>query len=231
MKKIVCAGCGLVNLDKFVSFPHCAACGSLLPQAAPSRWRTVWRRPVRPFYWMLAVGSGLGMLGLAIASIARETKARGDKPLVVYAQMPRETVPAQSFIARFTLDSALEDPDDNFRRVSLRLGQDTRHAWGAIGIKPKPKFTEKRGRGFYYLWDELPRNSVIEVTLAARAGQKRGDVLPIHATLWAAEYQQFEVRANVEVNGKIDSAYANRAANNGRSRTQDPMQRAPEVAR
>ena len=166
------------------------------------------------------------MLGLAIASIARETRASGDKPLLVYAQFPREMAPAQIIKARFTLDSALENPDDNFRRVSLRLGRDTRRAFGAISITPKPVAVEMRGRGQYYLWDQLPRNTVIEVTLRGSANQKRG-VLPLHATLWAAEYQQFEVRANIEVGAKVE---AKTGASYPR-RTLAPMQKAPEVAR
>ena len=195
MKKVVCARCGLVNLNKFVSFPHCAACGALLPQQQPSfnRWRGLGKRRVRPLYWMLAVGSGLGMLGLAIASVARETRARNDKPLLVYSQIPRTAAPGQTVKAQFTLDSALENPDDNFQLVSLRLGDDTQRKWVIVNVNPAPDSSEMRGRGRYYLWDELPRNTTIVITLQARAT----GVLPLHATLWAAQYQQFEVRASL----------------------------------
>ena len=196
MKKVVCARCGLVNLDKFVSFPHCAACGALLPQQAPPRWRKVWRRPVKPIYWMLAVGSGLGILGLAIASIARETRFIGDKALLVYARIPREVAFGQTVTAQFTLDSALENPDNTFENVSLRLSRVTQNEFVIVKVQPAPASTGMRGVGMYYEWDELPRNSAIQLSLSPRA--KKTGILQLHATLWAAQYQQFAVRATIE---------------------------------
>ena len=194
MKKVVCARCGLVNLDKFVSFPHCAACGALLPAQASSQWRTLWRRPVKPHYWMLAVGSGLAALGLAIAGIARETSAGGDKPLLVYTQIPRTFAPGQTLTVQLTLDSALEPPDDNFERVSLRLSQQTQRDFSDIRVQPAPSAIERRGRGSYYLWNTLPRNSALKIVLTPRP---QSGALQLQATLWAARYQQFEVRANI----------------------------------
>ena len=223
MKKVVCARCGLVNLDKFVSFPHCAACGALLPQQKPPKWRTLWRQPVKPLYWMLAVGSGLALLGLAIASIARETRAIGDKPLLVYAQIPRDVAPGQTVTAQFTLDSPLENPDDNFERVSLRLNRETQRDFSVQAVQPTPTAIERRGRGYYYLWDALPRNTAIKLALLPRSKRlKTGGVLQLHATLWAAQYQQFEVRASVSSVAAPDAATSPASA---------PMQRAPDVAR
>lgn len=221
MKKVVCARCGLVNLDKFVSFPHCAACGTLLKQEVPSKWRNFWRRPVRPLYWMLAVGSGLAALGLGIASIARETRAIGDKPLLVYTQIPRDFAPGQTITVQFTLDSALENPDDYFERVSLRLNQQTQRDFLGITVQPTPVTIETRGRGRYYLWDKLPRNTALKLALKPRP-QSRG-VLQIHATLWAAQYQQFEVRASI--------AKAATKPGTGAKPALAPMQSAPEMAR
>ena len=218
MKKVVCAQCGLVNLDKFVSFPHCAACGSLLQQGAPPKWRTIWRRPVRPLYWMLAVGSGLAALGFTIASLTRETRAVGDKPLLVYTQIPRDFAPGQTISVQFTLDSATENPDDNFERVSLRLGKQMQRDFINIAVQPPPVSIERRGQGRYYLWDKLPRNTAIQVTLQSRA--QTADIMQVHATLWAANYQQFEVRTN------IARAAAKAATKNGA-----PMQNAPKMGK
>ena len=221
MKKVVCARCGLVNLDKFVSFPHCAACGALLQQSAPSKWRTLWRRPVRPLYWMLAVGSGLAVLGLSIASVTREARVGGDKPLLVYTQLPRDFAPGQTIRVQLTLDSALENPEANFENVSLRLSQQMQRDFVNVTIQPKPTSIERRGSGRYYLWDELPRNSALKLALQARP--QTGGVLQIQATLRAAHYRPFEVRASLATAPDATKFSAKRAL--------PSMQKAPEMAR
>ena len=144
---------------------------------------------------MLAVGSGLSLLGATIASIARETSAGGDKSLLVYTQMPRDYTLGQTVTMQFTLDSAQEPPDDDFARVSLRLSSQTQRDLVGITIIPAPASIEARGSGRYYLWDKLPRNSAIKLAFRPRANAS--GVLQIQATLWAAQYRQFEVRANI----------------------------------
>ena len=196
MKKVVCAQCGLVNLDKFVSFPHCAACGALLPREARPKWRRFLRRPVRPLYWMLAVGSGLALLGLAVASIERETRTVNNKPLAVYSQLPRVIAPGQTINARFTLDSAQENPDDEFKSVSLRLSRATQNNFVLVLVQPAPTTIETRGRGLYYLWEELPRNTTLKLDFKPRVSKK---VAQLQVTLWAANYRHFEVRSSVEI--------------------------------
>jgi len=69
VKKIVCPRCGAVNLEKFVTFPHCAGCSALLPLwgDAPARaGASLLRRPLRVGFWM-------SLVGLALAQ-ARGTK-------------------------------------------------------------------------------------------------------------------------------------------------------------
>lgn len=221
MKKVVCAHCGLVNLDKFVSFPHCAACGALLEPQAPAKWRTIWRRPVSPLYWMLAVGSGLTVLGLSVASITRETRTVSDKPLLVYTQIPRDFAPGQTLRVQFTLDSALEHPDNNFERVSLRLSQQTQRDFINITIQPPPAAIEERGRGRYYIWDELPRNTTLKLALQSRPQTEA--ILQIQATLWAAHHQQFDVRASIAPSAQKAGARTKSAA--------PSMQNAPKVGK
>ena len=198
MKKVVCAQCGLVNLEKFVSYPHCAACGARLPQEKPSRWRTLWKRPVKPLYWMLAVGASLSVLGAAIASLALETSARGGKPLLVYAQLPRQIAAGQSVSAQFALDSAEENPDATFNGVSLRLGRETRALWQVVALRPAPTSSGRQGSGFYYYWDALPRNGSLVLTLRARGQTSQtSGALPFRVTLAAQNYAPFEVRTSV----------------------------------
>ncbi len=221
MKKVVCAQCGLVNLDKFVSFPHCAACGALLAQPEkPARWRGKLRRPVRPFYWILAVGSGVAMLALAIANLAAESRNSGDKPLLVYSQIPRVLRVGQMATAQFTLDSALKDADDKFEDFSLRVSQQTQSHVVIISVQPTPDATEMHGHGLYYKWDELPRSSIIKITFMPGKTEKIDAVLPLQLTFWATDYRQFEVRAAIET-----------MAPNSSKPAAVPMQKAPEVGK
>src|SRR4051812_46704285 len=105
MKKVLCLTCGLVNLDKFTTYPHCAACGTRLPEKPAPRWRTFWTQPVRPFYWATAVGIGVAILGVGAAGVVSDTRDTNARLLVVYLQVPR--APAQNGLlsVRFTLDS------------------------------------------------------------------------------------------------------------------------------
>ena len=200
MKKIVCASCGLVNLEKFVSYPHCAACGALLvTREEPTKWRAVWRRPVRPLFWMLAVGGGLAALGWAIASVARETRERGDKPLLVYAQVARALAPDGTAGAVFTLDSAEENPDATFQSVRLRLSRETQRDFVVVSLLPQPQLTETLGSGIYYGWSELPRGTSLRLMLRARAlGASKSGALRVRASVMAANHAPFEVRAMVD---------------------------------
>ena len=166
------------------------------------------------------------MLGFAIANIARETRVNGDKPLLVYTQIPRDAAPGQSVTAQFTLDSALQNPDDKFERVSLRLNRETQSDFHVVAVNPPSDSTEMRGRGRYYLWKELPRNTTLKITLRSPPeNAKNGGVLRLHATLWAASYQQFEVRASIATTGA-------KAALTGRALgARAPIQNPREMAR
>ena len=194
MKRIVCEACGLVNLEKFVSFPHCAACGARLPQRPPARWRTFWRRPVPTLYFALAIGGGLSALAWGVISIARETRERTGKSLLVYSRLPRAVAAGQTGVASFTLDSAEENPDAKFTGVQLRLGRQTLQDLSVVAVKPPPQTIEVRGSGRYYIWDSLPRGA--RVQLLFRARQPSGK-LRLRTALGATDYVPFEARATV----------------------------------
>ena len=194
MKKIVCAQCGLVNLDGFVSYPNCAACGARLPLPQPARWRGFWRRPVNTLYFALAVGGGLATLGVGVISIVRETRERTGKPLLVYLRLPRTLAPGQVGTAVFTLDSAEETPDATFEGVQLRLGREMLRELTVVALQPPPQRVELRGRGRYYAWDELPRGTRIRLNFKRRTAK---DALRLRATLTATGYLPFEVRSTI----------------------------------
>lgn len=197
MKKIVCPQCGLVNLEKFVSFPHCAACGARLsaPQSQPARWRTMAKRPVKTLYVALAVGAGLGALAVGVIQLSRETRQRAGRPLLVYTQVPRSLASGAVGVATFTLDSAEENPDSQFAGVQLNLSRQTLREIIVVSIQPTPELTEARGHTRYYIWESLPRGSVLRLGFKPRAA--KGE-LHLRATLWATGYAPFEVRSTIQ---------------------------------
>lgn len=198
MKKIVCPQCGLVNLEKFVSFPHCAACGARLPtpESPPARWRTLWKRPVKTLYVALTVGAGLGALALGVVSLSRETRQRSGRPFVVYARIPRELAPGKVGVASFTLDSAEENPDARFQGVQFNLSRETLREIIVVSFQPAPNLSELRGHTRYYIWESLPRGSALRLSFKPRV---QSDVLHLRATLWATGYAPFEARSTIQI--------------------------------
>lgn len=202
MKKFVCLACGLVNLDGFVSYPHCAACGARLPQQPPARWRAFWRRPVNTLYFALAVGGGLIMLALGVIRLARETREGVGKPLLVYSKIPRKLAPGQSDVALYTLDSAEEAPDAAFEAVQMRLSRDTLRDLSVIAIQPAPQTVAVRGSGRYYGWEELPRGTTVKLSFRPRV---QSGVVRLHVTLSATDYVPFETRSTLRLTtAKLD---------------------------
>ena len=216
MKKLVCPACGLTNLEKFVSFPHCAACGALLPRPQAAPWRAFWKRPVGTIYFALAIGGGLGALALGVISITGETRQRAARPLLVYPQLARELAPGATGIATLTLDSAEDPPEAAFEQVQLRLSRETLRDFKITSLTPAPQQIERRGSGRYYLWDELRRGTAVKLSFRARPQPQvaspqvaspqvasprvaRPQVLQLRLALGATGYVPFELRSTVRV--------------------------------
>lgn len=198
MNKIVCERCGLVNLEKFVTFPHCAACGARLPQAprAPLLW---WRRPVRAPLWAGVIGlccTALGALGLVIT---HETRRLEEKILVVYTTLPRQMDLGQNAIVQLLLDTVESDSRAStrpFEAVRLRVSRQTFRDFQMISISPPPSSRSMAGSGRYYMWQQLPRAQPIRLLVRPR---QSGPQRRLHLMLFVRDFTPIELRRTVAI--------------------------------
>lgn len=197
MNKVVCEECGLVNLDKFVTFPHCAGCGAHLPQTMPTAV-AFWRRPVRAPMWATIIGLccvGLGVLGLAVT---RETRRVEEKALVVYAAVPRRISLGQIAVVRLQLDTVEGDSGASstpFGAVRLRLPGQMFRDFEVLSISPSPTSRSTAGSGRYFMWDELGLDQPISLLVRPR----RSGELRLGLRLSARDFSPFEMRRNIAV--------------------------------
>lgn len=208
MNKIVCESCGLVNLEKFVTFPHCAACGAHLPQ--PSQQELAfWRRPVRAPMWASIIGLGCAALGvLAFTAIPRTTNIE-DKNLVVYAALPRQMSVGRNSSLRVTLDGIESDSNVSsapFESVRLRFSGETMRDFILASVSPTPTSRSSLGSGHYFQWDELKRDQTIHLVLRPR---RAGEQSRLDLTFFARGFMAFPLRRTVAVTRSVPPAVPN----------------------
>jgi hypothetical protein len=169
MKKVLCQMCGLMNLEKFITYPHCAGCGTRLAETANPSSSERWKRPLRAPLWATIVGlccAGLGFWGI---SIARETSRAEEKQLVAYIQLPHSFTVGQQATVQLTLDSTKADMNGirNFYEVRMRLPKSTFEDFVLVSVSPEPQ-TSNEGTGRYFTFDTLPRDEPIVIGLSPR---------------------------------------------------------------
>lgn len=211
MKKVVCPACGLVNLEKFVTFPHCAACGALLSSDFSER-APIWKRPVNALLWATILGLCCAGLGVAGILAARETRRSEEKSLIVYVQTPRHLSVGQSGQLLVALDSVetatatAREFDDLQLRFPLALLQD----FAPISISPRPRRQIARGQGMYLEFGHIERDQPLSLTLRPRrAGTQRFTL-----SLLARDFAPFEWRGTFRVSPRAATRNAARGASN-----------------
>ena len=209
MKKVVCPSCGLVNLEKFVTFPFCAACGAHLPEKEPSKFRVFLTRPVKPLYWALSVGFGISILAFVALRIAIETRDRTEKSLLIYSQIPRRVAPDGFIYSSFTLDTTDEYPSATFADVRLRFAKETLQKFELVTITPQPTTRESFGSGQYYFWPNLKRAEAVRIVLVPKT---TGD-LPFRFMVYAKDHLPLQARNSILVT-KPDLAKHTRMSEN-----------------
>ncbi len=200
MKKVVCPACGLINLEKFVTFPHCAACGALLSGESAPR-ATVWKRPVSAPLWATILGlccAGLGVLGILTA---RETRRVEQKPLRAYVQLPRRLVVGQKSWLRIAIETTEAESARSaenaapFQDVSLRFPRDLLKNFALVLISPKPDAIRSEGNGRYFIFRRFERDQTLGIVLRPRrAGTQR-----MSLTIDARDCLPLELRGIFEI--------------------------------
>lgn len=195
MKRVVCDGCGLVNLEGFTTFPRCAACGAHLPEeTAPS----LWKRPVRSVYWTALLGLGIVSALGGVSLLWNDTRPLESEMLLIYAQMPQQAAPDGFIYARFALDSTEVPSPETFNDVRLRLPRSLFDNFRLIRISPTPARRRATGGGLYFEWKRLEREKAITLVLSPRRLGKH----EWRVSLYARGYHPFQRRGQVEISAQ-----------------------------
>ncbi|MDQ3815743.1 MAG: hypothetical protein M3347_17655 [Armatimonadota bacterium] len=200
MKKIQCPQCAVINLDKFVTYPHCAGCGALLPQDETARETiSAWRRPLGALLWATIVGCA-AIVAIAV-SVLFVSKPRELGQLIVYPQTPRTAPVGRKLVARFmvdAIDTSRRDP--SLQGVKLRMQQDFFQNFTLIAITPRPDEIRNFGRGRYFYYQSLPRESQLRLILRAEhPGRHR-----LKATIYAQQHLPVDYLATIRVLGGLN---------------------------
>jgi hypothetical protein len=170
MKKIRCPRCGVINLEKFVTYPHCAGCGSMLPQLPEeAEHLPVWRRPLGPLLWVTAIAGAVVALVVA-ATMFERTPVEAGK-LMVYGRAARNIRTDSELAIYLTLDPVDSEPtqqNETLKDVSLRLSREILENFEFVSLAPPPDSVLRSGTGRYLEYVSLPRDTQLELTLRPR---------------------------------------------------------------
>ena len=168
MKKIVCPSCGKVNFEAFVTYPYCAGCGALLPDAGKETPKSFWRRPVGTLWWISLLGAAAVAVAICVTLLGR-TEVEQDQ-LLVYGTLQRHMHVGSQTVMQLTLDTVSEGNvlrKSSLTNVELCVPRELLKNWTLVSIEPAPKSTFKRGNGNYYQLGDLEVNTVIFLTWRA----------------------------------------------------------------
>jgi hypothetical protein len=184
MQKIRCPRCGVVNLEKFLTYPRCAGCGSTLPAPATAP-APFWKRSFGAQLWIPFLGVALVAL-VAMASLL--TPPEEDKAqLLIYGNAARRVAVEQTVILTMTLDAVAQtrlQHRSDLQNVKLRLPQALFKDFAFVALEPAPDETLKTNGGRYFQYASLPRESTLRLRLyARRAGRYR-----VRADFYADDY-------------------------------------------
>ena len=166
MRKSVCTGCGLVNLESFPSFPLCEGCGARLPQRKRRPVFDWVQRPVKTLVWAFGMGAGVAILALLSVGIARETRMQDRGALLVASSI----VADETGSLLWSLQISPSDPTDHapINSLRLRINQTSAREADVEVVSPKPSASEKLGNGRYFVWNEFEPAQTITLRLRPR---------------------------------------------------------------
>lgn len=199
MKKIRCARCSVVNLEGFVSFPNCVACGARLEIGAEEKL-PLWQRPLRTAVWASLLGAAILISALVVANGLRHDYENKERIVVL---TPRQTQvragdPFDMVLRIEALDVNQPQNEDALHGVRLRVATNTFQRFQLLKMEPQPDETFEVGRASYFSYQSLKRGSQITLTLRAlRLGRQQ---------FTARVYSDNQTLDNVNVDVRVMSA-------------------------
>jgi hypothetical protein len=195
MRKVRCPHCSVINLEKFVTYPHCAGCGALLTkETAPRHNWTAWRRPLGPILWATVLCCA-GAAAVGAAMMLRRPAVMGQ--MVVYGQTMRN-VPVNGMLRlSLTMDSIDGSSRENsvLEDVTVRFDEAFLRAFPLQDVKPPAQSQSRSGSGHYFLFKRVPRETQIDFTFKSlQAGRHK-----LRTRISAGAHQPTEFSANITV--------------------------------
>jgi hypothetical protein len=195
LRKIRCPHCEVINLEKFVTFPHCAGCGALLnKENAPRPKWTAWRRPLGPLLWASVIClAAAGIVGGAM--MLRRPAAIGQ--LVIYGQTARRLPVGSTMQLSLTVDAIGTSTRETamLREVSIRLDDKFLRKFALVTMEPAPRRRTRSGSGHYFLFEQVPRETQFAFNFKAlRAGRHK-----LQAQVNATAHMPTDYAANITV--------------------------------
>jgi hypothetical protein len=167
MRKIRCPHCAVVNLEKFVTYPHCAGCGALLTKDAPARqnW-TAWRRPLGPILWATVLCCAAAA-AVGAAMMLRRPAVMGQ--MVIYGQTMRNVSVNGTLLLSLTMDSIGGSTRETspLNNVTIRFDKSFLQDFTVTNIDPPAPAEMTSGNGHYFVFKELTRETQVNFTFKA----------------------------------------------------------------
>jgi hypothetical protein len=197
VKKIICPQCGAVNLEKFVTYPHCAGCSLLLSSEGegPGEALSLWQKPLRVGLWASLLGAAL--LGI-VAVATREIGEQEAEQLLIFGAAPRRASTTQSVTCRLNFD-ALEAPaPQHLRELRLVMARSFGQDWKLLEVRPPPDNVQSDGGRTILLYNSWPIDETCVLQLRPRGGGARR----IRLIASASGYDAVQWRATVVVSAQ-----------------------------
>lgn len=196
MKKIRCARCSVVNLEGFVSFPYCVACGGLL-ETDKEEILPLWRRPLRTAVWASLLGIAILILALVAANGLRHD-IEDESHIIVLTPRQTQVRAGEPFMMNLrveAMDPAGRYSEEPLRGVRLRIVIKTLRRFQLVQIMPQPDQVYTVGPARYYNYDKLERGTHLTLVLRAlRLGRQ-----PFAARLYSDNQTSAPIEVEVRV--------------------------------
>jgi hypothetical protein len=183
MQKIRCPHCGVINLEKFITYPQCAGCGRTLPELAHAAGALpFWRRPVRPVFWVFAVG--LLLAGLLWTASVFQVGVESQSQVVLYGDSRRRARIGQVVAFNLRVDALGESRSEHrrpLRNVRLRIPLRSFETLRFVSLQPQPDEMTIVGKGRFFTYETLPRDSVLQLRLRVAKATRAPVPLAVYA--------------------------------------------------